>query len=95
MGGMWAVNIEVKDPDAYDRYLQNSGRVATEKGGTFIARAGRYTQKEGKEFSRNVLVQFDTYEAAVEAYESDDYQEILPDALAGAVRQFLILETID
>ena len=95
MAGMWVVHIEVKDAESYGEYLEGSTRVVAEFDGEFIARGGRYEQKEGKEFPRNVIVRFPTYDRAVEAYESDDYQAIVGIAKAAAERFFIILETDD
>lgn len=95
MAGMWVVHIDVKDDDRYAEYVQQSTQVAARYGGEFIARGGRYKQKEGREYPRNVLVRYPTYERAVEAYESDEYQAILGIALDSSDRHLTILEVDD
>ncbi len=95
MPALWLVNLDETDKEAYDRYRSHSGDAVLKHGGRFLARNGRSMQKEGRAFSRNVVVRFETYEQAVAAYESDEYQSILSHALDGAERQFVIVETDD
>ena len=95
MSGMWVVHIDVEDEEKYGEYIKGSTAVAEKHGGVFIARGGRYVQKEGREYPRNVLVRYPTYEAAVEAYESDDYQAIVGLAKEASDRLLTILEVDD
>lgn len=95
MAGMWIVHVDVKDDDRYAEYIKGSSRVVAAYDGEFIARGGRYEQKEGKEYPRNVLVRFPTYEKAVAAYESDEYQAIVAIAKESSDRLLTILETDD
>jgi len=95
MAGMWIVHVDVSDDDRYAEYIRGSSEVAAEYGGEFIARGGRYEQKEGRDYARNVLVRYPTYERALEAYESDEYQAILQIAKESSDRALLILEVDD
>jgi len=95
MAGMWIVHVDVNDDDRYAEYIKASSRVVAAYDGQFIARGGRYEQKEGKEYSRNVLVRFPTYEKAVAAYDSDEYQAIVAIAKESSDRLLTILETDD
>lgn len=95
MAGMWIVHIVVKDDERYGEYIKRSTQVAADYGGEFIARGGRYAQKEGREYPRNVLVRYPTYEKAVEAYESDEYQAIVGIAKESSERSLTILEVDD
>lgn len=95
MAGMWVVHIEVTDDEKYAEYVAGSTEVAAKYGGEFIARGGRYVQKEGREYPRNVLVRYPTYERAVEAYESDEYQAIVGLAKDASERHLTIVEVDD
>lgn len=95
MAGMWIIQVDVKDDLGYSKYLEQSTKVVPAFDGEFIARGGRYQQMEGKERPRNVVVRFPTYERAVEAYESDDYQAIVGLAKDSADRSFTIVEVDD
>lgn len=95
MAGMWIVHVDVRDEDRYAEYIKGSSAVAAKYGGEFVARGGRYQQKEGKEYPRNVLVRYPTYERAVEAYESEEYQAILYIAKEASDRVLTIIEVDD
>ena len=95
MAGMWIVHVEVTDDDRYAEYIEGSTAVAAKYGGEFVARGGRHQQKEGKEYTRNVLVRYATYERAVEAYESEEYQAILDIAKESSNRLLTIIEVDD
>jgi uncharacterized protein (DUF1330 family) len=95
MAGMWVAHIEVQDYEAYAEYLKDSSEVIAAYDGAFIARGGRYRQMEGKEYTRNVVVRFPTYDRAVECYESDQYQAIVDQAKAASERMLTILEVDD
>jgi uncharacterized protein (DUF1330 family) len=95
MAGMWIVHVNVSDDDRYADYIEGSTEVAAKYGGEFIARGGKFEQKEGKEYARNVLVRYPTYEKALEAYESDEYQAILGIAKEASDRALTILEVDD
>lgn len=95
MAGMWIAHIDVKDDEKYAEYVRGSSQVVPAYDGEFIARGGRYQQREGRDFPRNVLVRFPTYERAVEAYESDEYQAILGLAKESSDRSFTIVEVDD
>lgn len=95
MAGMWIVHIEVKDEEEYAEYLKGSTETVAAHDGEYIARGGRYRQMEGREYPRNVLVRFPTYERAVEAYQSDQYQAIVGIAKDASERMFTIIEVDD
>lgn len=95
MAGMWIVQVDVKDDDRYGEYIKNSSKAVAAHEGEFIARGGRYEQKEGKAYPRNVLIRFPTYERALEAYESDEYQAIVGIAKEAADRALVIVEIDD
>lgn len=95
MAGMWVAHIDVRDDDLYADYIKGSSAVVAAYDGEFIARGGRYQQVEGKDYPRNVLVRFPTYDRAVEAYESDEYQAIVGIAKEASDRTLTIIEVDD
>ena len=48
--------------------------------------------KEGDEFMRNVVVEFPSYQIALEAYESEEYQKALAVLDGGAIRLYAVVE---
>lgn len=95
MAGLWLANVAVHDEALYRTYAEKAGGVLAAHGATFLARGGRYQQMEGPDRPRNVVVRFDTFEAALACYESDEYQEIAKTAIAASERSIVIVETDD
>lgn len=90
--GYLIARIDVSDPTRYARYAAETPRIAERFGGRFIARGGRQEPKEGHARSRNVIIEFPDYEAALAFYEDPEYRAILPHALAASEREIVIVE---
>jgi uncharacterized protein (DUF1330 family) len=73
------VEIEVTDPEGYRaNYMTRSTPAVAKFGGRFVVRGGDVTVKNGDLTGRRVvLVEFDSYERALEFYESPDYREAM------------------
>ena len=93
MPALWIAHVTVTDPDAYAKYAELAGPAIAQHGGHFIARAGRYVQLEGQERPRNVEAKFPSVEAAVECYNSPEYQQALNHARDASERELMVVET--
>ncbi|WP_170463614.1 DUF1330 domain-containing protein [Ruegeria arenilitoris] len=92
MAALWIAHVTVTDADAYAKYAELAGPAIAKHGGTFIARAARYVQLEGKERPRNVVARFPSVEAAVECYNSPEYQQALDHARGASERELVVVE---
>ncbi|OWJ80490.1 DUF1330 domain-containing protein [Haematobacter genomosp. 1] len=92
MSALWIAHVEVTDAEAYGKYAKLAGPALAKFGGVFLARGGRYVQLEGNERTRNVVARFPSVEAAVEAYNSPDYQEALSHAKDASIRDLVVVE---
>lgn len=95
MPALWIAHVTVTDEAAYGEYAKRATVAIADHGGTFIARAGRFVQLEGKERPRNVVARFDSVEAAEACYHSPAYQEALSYAKNASERELLIVETTE
>jgi len=92
--GYWMVRVTVNDTQNYPRYLEAVQKAYEKYGARFIIRGGVHQVVEGESRERHVLVEFDSYDKAVEAYQSEEYQA------AAALRQqygetdFVIIEGV-
>ena len=75
----------VSDPDALAAYGKLAGAAITAAGGKILARGMPSRTLDGGFMGRTVLVEFDSVDAALAAYNSADYQAALK--LLGAVAQ--------
>lgn len=89
---LWIAHVEVTDPDAYGKYAVAAGPAIAAHGGVFLARATRYVQLEGNDRARNVVARFPSLEAAVECYNSEQYQAALAHAKGASVRDLVVVE---
>lgn len=74
MKGYWIGTVKVTDMDRYQDYVK-ANKMAFEKyGARFVVRGGEYTVKEGASHDRNVVIEFPSYQAALDCYDSPEYQ---------------------
>ncbi len=72
--GYVITRVDVTNPEAYALYAAAATRVIAAHGGRALARGGRYEALEGTARARNVVLEFDSYEAARAYFYSADYQ---------------------
>ncbi|MES0824341.1 DUF1330 domain-containing protein [Ruegeria sp. SCP11] len=92
MPALWIAHVTVTDTEAYSKYAELAGPALAKHGGEFIARAARYVQLEGKERPRNVVARFPSVEAAVDCYNSSEYQKALDHARGASERELVVVE---
>ena len=92
MPALWIAHVTVTDAESYGRYAELAGPAIAKHGGTFIARGGRFVQLEGKERPRNVVARFPSVEAAVDCYNSPEYQAALDHARDASERDLVLVE---
>jgi uncharacterized protein (DUF1330 family) len=63
--GYWIAHVDVQNPDAYKNYVSANGVAFAKFGGRFLVRGGQHETVEGKTRSRNVVIEFPSYEAAL------------------------------
>jgi uncharacterized protein (DUF1330 family) len=75
MPGYWLARAHINDPTEYKKYTDQVPQIVGSYGAKILARGGRFQIMEGpEEFHRFVVIEFPTFEAAVECFESDEYK---------------------
>jgi uncharacterized protein (DUF1330 family) len=72
--GYVIARVDIKEPDAYARYAALASKVIAAHGGKPLARGGRHEALEGPARARNVVLEFESYDAARAYYYSAEYQ---------------------
>jgi uncharacterized protein (DUF1330 family) len=72
--GYVIARVDVTNPEAYARYAAAATKAIADHGGRPLARGGRSEALEGPARARNVVLEFDSYEAARRYYHSEQYQ---------------------
>ena len=93
MGIYFMANIRIRDEQDYQRYLDRSDEVFKKYRGSYLAVDSKPEVMEGTwDYSRAVLIRFDT-KADFEAwYDSPEYQEILRYRLRSAECDTILIE---
>ncbi len=93
--GYWvSVYPAISDPETLTAYGKLAGPAVQAAGGRTLSRGARVVAHEAGITQRAVLVEFDSFEQAVAAYESEAYQKALVALPDGYERDFRIVEGI-
>ena len=66
--------VDILNPKAYARYIEAGTAAIKAHGGKPLVRGGRYEALEGKARARNVVLEFESYDAAHAYFHSEQYQ---------------------
>jgi uncharacterized protein (DUF1330 family) len=75
--GYWIVRVDITDPEQYKAYVAANAAPLKQYGARFLVRAGRFEAVEGGSRARNAVIEFPSYQAAVDCWHSPGYQEAL------------------
>jgi uncharacterized protein (DUF1330 family) len=73
--GYWIAHAEIADLEKYKKYQAANAYPFKKYGAKFLVRGGQQEIREGSSKSRTVILEFETFEAAVACYESPEYQD--------------------
>ena len=86
---------EIRDQEKLKTYAKLAPGAMVPRGAQILVRDGRVVAFEGGLAERTVLVEFPSFEEAVDAYNSPEYQSAVAALGDGAVRDFRIVEGVD
>ncbi|WP_108658937.1 DUF1330 domain-containing protein [Acuticoccus kandeliae] len=75
--GYWIAHVDVDDEEGYKEYIGMNAEPITRHGGRFLVRGGRFEGIEGTKRARNVIIEFPSYQAALDCMNSEAYQAAL------------------
>ena len=93
--GYWIGRVDVKNDEGYKPYAVANTAIFEKFGGRFVIRAGKFECPEGTARSRNVVVEFPDYAAALACYRSPEYQQNIKVRLPHSTADILIIEGYD
>ncbi len=93
--GYWIGHIDVSDPEGYKAYVAANAEPIRKYGGRFLVRGGRFETPEGKTRSRNVVLEFPSYEAALACYNSPEYQRAIALRAPHSTGDIIVIEGYD
>lgn len=93
--GYWIARVDVADAERYKAYIAANAKPLRQFGGRFLVRAGRYENPEGSSRARNVVIEFPSYQAALDCWSSPDYRDAVKLRLPVATVDVVIVEGYD
>ena len=93
--GYWIGNMDVTDPEAYKPYMAANAAPFRQFGAKFIVRGGKSEIVEGKFRSRQVVIEFPSYEAALACYRSPEYQKAMALRIGKSINDLVVIEGYD
>jgi uncharacterized protein (DUF1330 family) len=92
----FVAQIKIHDPVEYGKYLENFDDIFTRFKGEYLAIDEFPTLLEGNwDYTKSVLVQFNSKRDFEEWYYSEDYQNILKHRLNAAKCDTILLEGVE
>jgi uncharacterized protein (DUF1330 family) len=84
----------VNDPEAYKAYISGAGPVFERHGAKFIVRGGKFHAAEGQARTRNVVIEFPSFQAALDCYNDPDYEAARAHRLPVSTAEIVIVEGV-
>ena len=72
--GYWIVRVDVADQEKYKQYIAANAEPLHKYGARFLVRGGKFEAVEGGSRTRNAVIEFPTYQAALDCWKSAGYQ---------------------
>lgn len=70
----WIAHVTITDPEPYALYAAGATEAFRIHGARALARGGAFQQMEGEGHPRNVVIEFPSMQAALDCYNSPEYQ---------------------
>jgi len=93
--GYWIARVDVADPEGYKAYVAANALPFAKFGARFLVRGGRFESMEGTSRSRNVVLEFESYQKALDCYHSPEYQAAIQLRLPHAEADLIVIEGYD
>jgi uncharacterized protein (DUF1330 family) len=93
--GYWIARVDVADAEQFKKYAAANAAPIARFGGRFLVRGGRFETPEGASRTRNVVVEFPSYQAALDCWHAPDYQAAVQLRLPVSTVDLIVIEGYD
>lgn len=93
--GYWIARVDVRDAEAYKNYVALNGVAFAKFGARFLVRGGGFECVAGSHRARNVVLEFPSYQAAIDCWNSPEYQKARAAQMGGADMDAVVIEGYD
>jgi uncharacterized protein (DUF1330 family) len=91
----WIARIDVRDAERYKDYISTARPAFERFGAKFLVRGGEVHSLEGQARARNVVIEFESLQKALDCYNSPDYQDAQKIRAEVADGELMIVEGVD
>jgi uncharacterized protein (DUF1330 family) len=92
--GYWIAHVTVTDPEQYQTYAGAAPEAFRKYGATILARGGTHAQMEGEGRPRNVVIEFPSLQAAIDCYNSPEYQAAKARRQGAGIAEIVLVEGV-
>lgn len=92
--GYWIAHVSVTDPQQYRLYAEAAPIAFKKYGATILARGGSCQQMEGEGRPRNVVIEFPSLQAAIDCYNSEEYQSAKAHRAGAGIAEIVLVEGV-
>jgi uncharacterized protein (DUF1330 family) len=75
--GYWIASVDIADEEKYRAYVAANAEPLHEYGARFLVRGGQFENPEGTSRRRHAVIEFPTYQAALDCWRSPGYQKAI------------------
>ena len=93
--GYWIGRLDINDPEQYKLYVAANALPLQNYGARFLVRGGQFENPEGNSRTRNVVLEFPSYQAAVDCWHSPEYQAAIKLREHVSTNDLVIIEGYD
>jgi uncharacterized protein (DUF1330 family) len=93
--GYWIVRADIADQEKYNEYMKANAEPFKKFGAKFLVRAGRFLTVEGVSRARNVVIEFPSYQIALDCWNSPEYQRAIKLRQPASTLDLVIIEGFD
>ena len=96
MNHYFVAQIKIENPDEYEKYLEKFDDIFSKYKGEYLAIDESPTLLEGNwNYTKSVLIKFNSKKDFEDWYYSDDYQKILKHRLKASTCDTILIEGVD
>ena len=93
--GYWIGRVDVANDEGYKPYAAANPAIFKKFGARYVVRGGKFEAREGSSRTRNVVIEFPSYQAALDCYNSPEYQANIKVRQAHATADIIVIEGYD
>ena len=93
--GYWIARVDVRDDNVYAKYRDANAIAFKKYGARFVVRGGKFENPEGTSRARNVVIEFPSYQAALDCYNSPEYQANIQVRKPHSTADIIVIEGYD